>query len=79
MFGAHYTPRPPDYSVFVTNHSSKNTAVSRFFVYVANNLYLLVPQVLMLCVARRPHFLQMVACFHHLTDVQTSVFVRNMS
>ena len=56
--------RPPYYSVFVTNHSSKNTAISMFAMWrhLSNNVALVL-QVLTLCAPRRPHFLQMAACF----------------
>ena len=46
--------------------------------HLSNNV-VLVPQVLTLCAPRRPHFLQMAACFHaplagHRSTLRSSVF-----
>ena len=46
--------------------------------HLSNNV-VLVPQVLTLCAPRRPHFMQMAACFLPPYKHSNIVFVRNMS
>ena len=66
--------RPPYYSVFVTNHKSKNTAISMFAMWrhLSNNV-VLVPQVLSLCAPRRPHFCKWRHVFTHLTSLRSNI------